>query len=86
MTKHLHASPLTLLFFRIGIAPLVVPILALTLYGQAFYGSVVGTMTATYAQVINEVPNVTRNLLFYAILQNGAQSRNQTSTSTLGDL
>jgi hypothetical protein len=41
---------------------------------------------ATDAQVINDVPNVTQNPLFYAILQNGLQPRNETSTSTLGDL
>jgi hypothetical protein len=86
MTKHLHALPLTLLFFRIRIAPLAVPILALTLYGQAFYGSVAGTITAADAQVIDDVPNVTQNLLFYAMLQNGVQPRNETSTNTLGDL
>jgi hypothetical protein len=46
MTMNLHqASPRTLLLFRIGIALAVVPILALTLYGQAFYGSLVGTVT-----------------------------------------
>src|SRR5260370_32423761 len=33
MTRHLHASPLMLLFFRIGIALVTVPILALT-YAQ----------------------------------------------------
>jgi trimeric autotransporter adhesin len=41
---------------------------------------------ATYAQVINDVPNVTQNPLFDAMLQNGVQPRNETSTSTLGDL
>ncbi|MGA3239404.1 MAG: hypothetical protein ABSG03_24275 [Bryobacteraceae bacterium] len=41
---------------------------------------------ATYAQVINDVPNVTQNPLFYAMLQNGVQPCNETSTSTLGDL
>jgi hypothetical protein len=41
---------------------------------------------ATDAQVINDVPNVTQNPLFYAMLQNGVQPRNETSTSTLGDL
>jgi hypothetical protein len=162
MTKHLHASPLTRLFFRIGIALLVVPLLALALYGQASYGSVPGTITdqstaalsgatvtltnvgtgeqhrpqsgavaanaevvitnsgtnvsvagfvpsretglaiatdqtarvtdssavtnATDAQVINDVPSATQNPLFYAMLQNGVQLRNETSTSTLGDL
>lgn len=40
---------------------------------------------ATDAQVINDVPNVTQNPLFYAMLQNGVQLRNETSTSTLGD-
>jgi hypothetical protein len=162
MTTHPHASPLTLLFFRLGIAVLAVPILALTLYGQAFYGSVAGTITdqpaaalsgvadqllnrvpgmyrtdavlsqavdtlsveelpvngrnitsftalvpgpdsisefrvhaglaiaigraATHAQVIHYVPNVTQNPLSYAMLQNGVQPHNETSTSTLGDL
>jgi hypothetical protein len=37
-------------------------------------------------EVINDVPNVTQNPLFYAMLQNGLQPRNETSTSTLGDL
>ena len=41
---------------------------------------------ATNSQVINDVPNVTQNPLFYAMLQNGVQLRNETSTSTLGDL
>jgi hypothetical protein len=41
---------------------------------------------ATDAQVINDVPNVTQIPLFYAMLQNGVQPRNETSTSTLGDL
>ena len=41
---------------------------------------------ATDAQVINNVPNVTQNPLFYATLQNSVQPRNETSTSTLGDL
>ncbi len=41
---------------------------------------------ATDAQIINDVPNVRQNPLFYAILQNGLQPRNETSTSTLGDL
>jgi hypothetical protein len=41
---------------------------------------------ATDAQVINDVPNVTENPLFYAMLQNGVQPRSETSTSTLGDL
>jgi len=41
---------------------------------------------ATDAQVVNDVPNVTQNPLFYAMLQNGVQPRNETSTSTLGDL
>ncbi len=41
---------------------------------------------ATDAQVINDVPNVTQNALFCAMLQNGVQPRNETSTSTLGDL
>ena len=41
---------------------------------------------ATDAQVINDVPSATQNPLFYAMLQNGVQLRNETSTSTLGDL
>ena len=41
---------------------------------------------ATDAQVIHDVPNVTQNPLFYAMLQNGIQPRNETSTTTLGDL
>jgi hypothetical protein len=41
---------------------------------------------ATDAQVIDAVTNVTQNPLFYAMLQNGVQPHNQTSTSTLGDL
>jgi hypothetical protein len=41
---------------------------------------------ATDAQVIDDVPNVTQIPLFYAMLQNGVQPRNETSTSTLGDL
>ena len=41
---------------------------------------------ATDAQVVNNVPNVTQNPLFYATLQNSVQPRNETSTSTLGDL
>src|SRR5689334_9558079 len=45
MTRHPQASRLTLVFFRIGIILVVIPILALTLYGQAFYGSIVGTIT-----------------------------------------
>jgi hypothetical protein len=53
MTKHLHTSPLKLLIFRIGIALLVVPTLALTLYGQAFYGSVVSTITDQSAAVLS---------------------------------
>jgi hypothetical protein len=36
--------------------------------------------------VINDVPNVTQNPLFHAMLQNGVQPRNETSNSTLGDL
>ena len=45
MAKHWRTSPPKLLLSRIGIVLVVVPILALTLYGQAFYGSVVGTVT-----------------------------------------
>ena len=45
MARKLHASPLTLFLFRIGIILAIVPILTLTLYGQAFYGSIVGTLT-----------------------------------------
>ncbi len=93
MTKRLRASPLTLLFFRIGIALLVVPIPALTLYGdqpaRADANLKAGTSAVTNAadsQVINDVPNVTQNSLFCAMLQNGVQPRNETSTSTLGDL
>jgi hypothetical protein len=41
---------------------------------------------ATDAQIINDVPNVKQNPLFYAMLQNGVQPRSGTSTSTLGDL
>jgi hypothetical protein len=41
---------------------------------------------ATDAQVINDVPNVTQNPFFYAMLQNGVQPGNETSTSNLGDL
>jgi hypothetical protein len=41
---------------------------------------------ATDAQVIDDVTNVTQIPLFYAMLQNGVQPRNETSTSTLGDL
>jgi hypothetical protein len=41
---------------------------------------------ATNSQVINDVPNVTQNPLFYAMMQSGIQPRNETSTSTLGDL
>jgi hypothetical protein len=41
---------------------------------------------AADAQVIDDVPNVTQNPLFYAMLQNGVQPRNETSTNTLGDL
>lgn len=41
---------------------------------------------ATDAKVINDVPNVTQPLFFYAMLQNGVQPRSETSTSTLGDL
>jgi trimeric autotransporter adhesin len=37
---------------------------------------------ATDAQVINDVPNVTQNPLFYAMLQNGVQPRSETSTRT----
>jgi hypothetical protein len=83
MTKHPHASPLTLLVFRIGIALLVVPILALTLYGQAFYGSVVGTMTDQSTAVLRADLQVH---IHAGDLQNGVQPRSETSTSTLGDL
>ena len=41
---------------------------------------------ATDAQVIDDVPNVMQNPLFYAMLQNGVQPRSETSTNTLGDL
>ena len=41
---------------------------------------------ATDSQVIDDVPNVTQNPLSYAMLQNGVQPHNETSTSTLGDL
>jgi trimeric autotransporter adhesin len=44
------------------------------------------TTNAADAQVINDIPDVTRNPLFYAMLQSGVQPRNETSTSTLGDL
>ena len=33
-----------------------------------------------------DIPTLTQNSLFYAMLQNGVQPRNETSTSTLGDL
>lgn len=55
MTKRLHASLLTLLFFRIGIVLCVAPIFALTLYGQAFYGSVVGTIADQSAAALSGV-------------------------------
>ncbi|HEX3878864.1 MAG TPA: TonB-dependent receptor [Bryobacteraceae bacterium] len=35
----------------------------------------------TTAAVINDIPNVTQNPLFYAMLQNGVQPRNETSNS-----
>jgi hypothetical protein len=37
---------------------------------------------AIQAQVIDSIPNVTQNPLYYAMLQNGVQPRNQTSAST----
>jgi hypothetical protein len=112
MTRRLRASPLTLLFFRIGIGWLVVPILAFTLYGQAFYGSVARATTnksaaalsgitvtltnvqahssavthATDPEVTSDIPTLTQNSLFYAMLHHGVQPRSETSTSTLGDL
>jgi hypothetical protein len=39
------AGPLTRILSRIGVVLAAIPILALGLYGQAFYGSVVGTVT-----------------------------------------
>jgi hypothetical protein len=38
------------------------------------------------AQITNDVPNLTKKPLFSAMLQNGAQPRSGTFTSTLGDL
>ena len=37
---------------------------------------------ATTSAVINDIPNVTQNPLYYAMLQNGVQPRNETSSST----
>jgi len=37
---------------------------------------------ATSAQVIDAIPNVTQNPIYYAALQNGVQPRNNTSNST----
>src|SRR5438045_263872 len=45
MKRHLKAPPVKRLLFTIGILLVVVPILPLILYGQAFYGSVVGTIS-----------------------------------------
>ena len=45
ITEHLQASSVTRLLFRIGILLTVIPILALILYGQTFYGSLVGTIS-----------------------------------------
>ena len=44
-THHLKAPPVRRVLFTIGILLVVVPILPLILYGQAFYGSVVGTIS-----------------------------------------
>jgi hypothetical protein len=52
-------------------------------------GDLVNSNTLTHgteAQVTNDVPNVTQNLLFHAMLQNGVQPHIGTTTSTLGDL
>ena len=38
---------------------------------------------ATTSAVINDIPNVTQNPLYYAMLQNGVQPRNETSSSTV---
>ena len=45
MTKHQNESPATIVFMRIGLILVMIPILALSLYGQAFYGSILGTIT-----------------------------------------
>jgi hypothetical protein len=37
---------------------------------------------ATQAQVIDSIPNITQNPLYYATLQNGVQPRNETANST----
>src|SRR4029077_7651660 len=37
---------------------------------------------ATAAQVIDAIPNITQNPLYYAMLQNGVQPRNETAAST----
>ena len=45
MTKYLQASSMTRLIFRVGILLAVMPVVALILYGQSFYGSLVGTIS-----------------------------------------
>src|SRR5258708_40253655 len=64
---------------RLGSTGTKVEVIATADHLQTDTSSVSG---ATTSQVIDAIPNVTQNPLYYAALQNGVQPRNNTSNST----
>jgi hypothetical protein len=64
---------------RLGSTGTKIEVTATAIQLQTDTSSVSG---ATNSQVIDEIPNVTQNPLYYAGLQNGVQPRNNTSNST----
>ncbi len=77
MTKHQNALPVTIVLMRIGLILAVIPILAVTLYSQAFYGSIVGTITDASGGALKSAVVVLTNI------ETG--ERHQTSAGAGGD-
>ena len=75
--KRLKPSPLPLILSRVGIAVVAIPVLVLTLYGQAFYGSVVGTITDQSGAALAGTTVVLTNV--------ATGERRQTQSTTAGD-
>ncbi|MEO8595451.1 MAG: carboxypeptidase regulatory-like domain-containing protein [Candidatus Solibacter sp.] len=77
MTKDLYARRRTPFLFRVGFVLAIIPILALGLYGQSFYGSVVGTVT--------DQSGATLHSATVTLINAGTGERRQTQTGAAGD-
>ena len=77
MIKSPQASPVTPRFLRIGIVLAAIPIFAVGLYGQAFYGSVVGTITDQSSGALQGATVTLTNA--------GTGERRQTQSGTAGE-